>query len=307
MRTAANLWEHPSTERITLIAGWRQWADAGCASSGLPQYLIERTNARKIGEIDPAGFYVFQVPGTHDLFRPEVKLKDGYRISMGRKRNDFYYTGDARRGLLIFLGDEPQLNAETYAEAFLDIAQEVGIQRAIAVAGVYGAMPYDKDRQISCVYSLRRMKMELEQYALRFSNYEGGATICTFMVDRAEPRGVEFAALYAMVPAYDFGQSQAAGQGLRIENDFKAWYDLMVRIEHLCDLGLDLTDLERRSEQVLASMRAEIDELDRKMPQLRVRRYLEKVDEQFTEMPFVPIGDVWEKGLRDIFGDMGPA
>jgi len=307
MREAAKLWQHPSAKQITLIAGWRQWADAGCVSSGLPQYLIERTEARKIGEIDPAGFYVFQVPGTHDLFRPEVKLKDGYRLSMSRSKNEFYYAGDARRGLLIFLGDEPQLNAEEYAEAFLDVVQELGVQRVLAVAGVYGAMPYDKDRQISCAYSLRGMKMELERYALRFSDYEGGATICTFVLDRAEARDIEFVAFYAMVPAYDFGQGVAAGQGLRIENDFKAWYDLMLRVEHMRDLGLDLADLEQRSEQVTASMRSEIEELDRKMPQLRVRRYLEKVDEQFTEMPFVPIGDVWEKGLRDIFGDAGSA
>ena len=62
-----------------MIVGWRQWADAGGISSELPQYLIEKTGAQKIGEIKPDGFYLFQIPGTHHFLRPEIKLKEGYR------------------------------------------------------------------------------------------------------------------------------------------------------------------------------------------------------------------------------------
>ena len=62
-----------------MIAGWHQWADAGSISSGLPLYLIEQTQARKIGRIKPDGFYLFQIPGAHHLLRPVVKLNEGYR------------------------------------------------------------------------------------------------------------------------------------------------------------------------------------------------------------------------------------
>jgi len=60
-----------------MIAGWHEWADAGAVSSGLPQYLIDETRARKIGEIAPDGFYLFQIPGTHHLLRPVVQLEEG--------------------------------------------------------------------------------------------------------------------------------------------------------------------------------------------------------------------------------------
>ena len=73
------LWEKPIAEKKYMIAGWQQWADAGAISSGLPQYLVDQTNARKIGQIKPDGFYLFQLPGTHHLLRPEVKLDEGYR------------------------------------------------------------------------------------------------------------------------------------------------------------------------------------------------------------------------------------
>lgn len=304
MDELVELWEQPKAEEMYLIAGWHQWADAGNVSSGLPQYLIEQLRARLIGRIAPDQFYLFQIPGTHHLLRPEVKLHEGYRVALRHKKNEFYYAGDERRGLVIFLGDEPHLNAERYADAFLDVVQALNVKRVIAVGGVYGAMPYEKDRQISCVYSLRHLKDELDLYAVQFSNYEGGVTIGTFVLDRAEARGIEFIVFYAMVPAYDFGQGIVAVQGIRIENDFKAWYDLMRRINHMWKLGLDLSDLEARSDEVILSMRAKIDELDRTMPQLRVRRYLEKVAEEFTEMSFVPLDDVWERGLRDILEDL---
>ena len=50
------LWEKPAAEEKYMIVGWHQWADAGAISSGFPQYLIEQTGARKIGEIKPMDF-----------------------------------------------------------------------------------------------------------------------------------------------------------------------------------------------------------------------------------------------------------
>ncbi|MCB0226583.1 MAG: hypothetical protein KDI02_23015, partial [Anaerolineae bacterium] len=69
----------PHPEELYMIAGWHQWADAGAISSGLPQYIINHLEATKIGEIKPDGFYLFQIPGTHHLLRPEIKLEQGYR------------------------------------------------------------------------------------------------------------------------------------------------------------------------------------------------------------------------------------
>jgi len=298
------LWEKPIAEETYMIAGWRQWADAGAISSGLPQYLIDKTGARKIGEIKPDGFYLFQIPGTHHFLRPQIKLEEGYRKALTPRSNEFFYSGNDKKGLLIFLGEEPHLNADRYADALLDVVQELDVRRVAAVGGVYGAMPYDRDREVSCVYSLREMKKELAQYAVKFSNYEGGTTIGTYLVDRAERRGIELLVFYGFVPAYDFSQLTTLVQGVRIENDFKAWYDLMRRFNHMFDIEIDLSDLERRSEELTSSMDAKIDELDEQMPQLEIREYMEKVAEDFKERPFIPLDDVWAKGLQDIFDDM---
>lgn len=304
MDELVELWEKPEAEEKYMIVGWHQWADAGSTSSALPQYLIDYIGANKIGEIKPDGFYLFQIPGTHDLLRPKINLDEGYRQSLKPRKNEFFYSGNPQKGLIIFLGEEPHLNVEQYAEAFFDVVEELDVNRVVAVGGVYGAMPYDKDREISCIYSLRPMKKELENYAVKFSNYEGGATIGSYLVDKAEKRGIEFLVFYAFVPAYDFSQLSMLLQGIRIENDFKAWYDIMRRFNHMFGLEIDLSDLEQQSEDLYTSMEAKIKDLEGKMPQLKVREYLDQLAQDFTERSFLPLGEVWERELGDIFKNL---
>jgi hypothetical protein len=147
------------------------------------------------------------------------------------------------------------------------------------------------------------MKDELADYAVTFSNYEGGVSIGTYLVDRAEEKGIEYVVFYALVPAYDFEQPSTLVQGMRIENDFKAWYDLLRRFNHMFEMEIDLSELETYSDELLSSMDAKVAELEEKMPQLNVREYMEQLTREFTERPFMPLGDVWERGLRDIFTD----
>ncbi len=300
MNDLVEFWEQPRNAR-TLIAGWQQWADAGDVSSGLPAYLVEHIGARPFGRLVPHGYYLFQIPTTHHLMRPVVKLSDGHIERMDEKSNEFYYAADGDDSVVIFVGDEPQLNHEQYADAFLDAVQALGIERLILLAGVYGAVPYDKDREVSCVYSLPNMRTALKDYAVRFSNYEGGTTIGIYVVHFAEQRGIEAVVLSALVPSYDFSQSGMAVQPVVIGEDYKAWHDLMTRINHLCHLHVDLSDLEEQSRDLIATWNDKMNELAHNMPELNVDEYLGRVRSEFHERPFAPLGDVWIEGLKGLF------
>jgi proteasome assembly chaperone (PAC2) family protein len=306
MNALFEVWDRPSVGKY-MIAGWHQWADAGAISSGLPQYLIDKMHAKRIGRIRPGGFYLFQLPGAHHFLRPVVTLEEGHRKRLQQKRNEFFCPAEAEtemafeKGFLIFLGEEPHQNEEQYAKAFLDAVQNLGVERVAAVAGVYGSVPYNKDRDISCVYSLPGMKDELSRYAIRFSDYEGGATISTYIADKAEQRGIEFFALYGFVPSYDFSTESMAVHPIVIEEDYKAWYDMMRRLDHMFDLGIDLSDLERKSAELSSTWDSKIEQLANTMPELKVKDYIENVNADFTETSFVPLSNVWEEALRDIF------
>ncbi len=290
-------------EESYLIAGWRQWADAGDVSSGLPQYLIDQTGAQKIGQIRSDSFYLFQVPATQHFLRPEIKLQEGYRAEMRSRKNEVYYTGNERKGLYVFLGDEPHLNVERYAEVFFNLAQTLKVKRIVALGGVYAAVPYDKDRQISCTFSLPEMRKELSEYAVRFSSYEGGATIGLYLADRAEPLGIQYLDLYAMVPLYDLSELAPAAEQIMVSNDYKAWYDLMRRINYMLKLGLDLSDLEQKSNALTRSIAKQIQAIENKVSQAKLEEYLAKVNAAFTELSFLPLDDAWETGLSDILKD----
>lgn len=302
MPDAVEISHYPKAHDIYMIAGWHQWADAGSVSSGLPEYLIQQTKARKIGSIRPDGFYLFQIPGTHDLVRPVVRFDEGYPQSLDTPRNELYYSGNDERGVVFFMGDEPHLDMERYTAAFLQAAQSLGVKRIVGLGGVYGELPYNKERMVSCIYSLLSMKEEMRGLTVNLSDYHGGASIGSYICRRAGEQGMEFVGLYAFVPTYDFAKAQI-GNAIRIEQDFTAWLGVMRRINFMLKTTFNLSDLERKSKQLVQLVDAKVDELDRAAPELGVRDYLTRLSEEFTEMPFSPLDDVWEEELRRLFDD----
>jgi proteasome assembly chaperone (PAC2) family protein len=219
-------------------------------------------------------------------------------------KSELHYAEFGEKGLVIFLGEEPHVNEEEYAEAFFDIVEKLGVKRVVAVGGVYGAMPYNKDRDISCVFSQEEMRKEMEEYAVRFSNYEGGTTIGSYLAYHAGQRNLEYICFHGFVPAYDFGQVMLPAQSVRIEDDVKAWYDIMRRVDFMFHLGIDLSELRIQSDELVTSMEEQMEELARQAPQLDVHDYLQKLDEEFTENAFMPLDDVWERELGDLLDDL---
>jgi proteasome assembly chaperone (PAC2) family protein len=301
MTDAVEILEHPEAEEMYMIVGWRQWADAGSTSSGLPDYLIEQTKARKIGSIRPDGFYLFQIPGTHDLVRPVVKFEQGYPESLETQHNDLYYADHNQHGLLIFIGDEPQMDIERYTKSILHIVKTLSVKRIIGLGGVYGELPYNKERMISSIYSLTEMKEELQNIAVNLSDYHGGASVGSYICRRSGEQGIEYVSFYAFVPAYDFSNTAQVANSIRIENDYMAWLGIMQRINHMIHLELDLADLEEKSKELIELFDKRIAELDDESPQLGVRDYINRLSDEFVPIPFSPLDDVWEQELRRLF------
>ena len=296
-----NLVEKPVAKDINMLIGWRQWADAGSVSSGLPQYLIEQSKAYKIGEIDTSGFYLFQIPGTHDLVRPVVKFKDGYPEFLEQERNEFFYAGDEARGLVYFLGDEPHLDVERYINTLLQAAKTLRVKRIIGFGGVYGELPYNKERMISSTYSQKYLKAELENLSVSFSDYHGGGSIGSYLCRRAAEQGIEYISLYAFVPTYDFSSTSREASGIQIENDFMAWLGIMRRVDYLLKMNFEFSDLEAKSQRLVKLIDAKIEEIAKNFPDANVHEYLQRLEEDFEEVIFEPLQDLWEDEINRLF------
>ncbi len=59
---------------------------------------------------------------------------------------------------MIFLGDEPHMDAERYIRALLGAAKEMNVKQIIHLGGVYGQVPYDKQRHVHGIFSLPHLK-----------------------------------------------------------------------------------------------------------------------------------------------------
>jgi len=306
MPVALELWEQPQEEEINMIIGWRQWADAGSVSSGLPQYLIEQTKAKQIGVVKNDGFYLFQIPGTHDLVRPVVNFTEGYPEQLETQRNELYFTNHQGRGVVIFIGDEPHLDVERYVANILQAVKTLHVKRIIGLGGVYGELPYNKDRLISSIYSMPKLKGELTDLAVNLSDYHGGASIGSYLCRRAGDQDVEYLSFYAFVPTYDISSINQVSNTIRIENDYMAWLGIMKRINHMLKLELDLSDLEGKSDHLIELMDSKVEELDRNEPQLGMRAFLDRLENEFNEIQFNPLDDVWEEELRRLFNKLDP-
>jgi proteasome assembly chaperone (PAC2) family protein len=296
MQSALELRETPQATNTVMLVGWRQWADAGSISSALPRYLLERTKSRKIGQLNNDGFYLFQFPGTHDLLRPVVKFEDGLPSQLELPKNEFYYGTVGNTGVLYFIGDEPHMDVERYANAVLDAAQALNVSRIIGFGGVYAEVPYNKERSVSVAYSKPSLKEELAKLSVIFSNYHGGASMGSVMTKFAGERDMDYIGLYAFVPTYDLSRFSSLENAIRLENDFMAWHGVMRRVNYLLKTHFDLSDLEKRSETLVTVLDEKVDELQAQSASA-VHAYFEQLAANFNEEVFEPLDDLWEAEL----------
>jgi len=296
--------EKPSAKYM--IAGWRrQWSDGGGISGGLPRYLIEKQKAKQIGELGPEVSkmcYPFQVPGTHDSYRPRIAFQDGLPANAMHRQNYFYDAGD---GLIIFRGEEPWTRLDIYAEAFFLAVKELGIIRTAAVEGYNGAAPPELERNISCIYSHAGMKEELEKYALRFSNYgsqsRNGPTIGMALVTLAhyEYTDCEMFRLGAMAPMFPFWTSNNEPVG--IPRDHRAFYDIMRRLNSMFKQDIDLSELLALGDSECHSLGETLEKICSTNPQ--AKELIDRARSEYSYSPFVEpveLDPALDRTLEDI-------
>ena len=301
---------HEKPDVQYMIAGWRrQWSDGGEISGGLPRYLIDKFGARRIGELGnevSRMCYPFQVPGTHDIYRPRVSYKDGLPVSEMHRRNYFY---DAGNGLIIYLGEEPWFRIDIYGQAFIQAIKELGIRQTVVVEGYNGAAPPDLERNVSCVYSQPSMKENLEKYSLRFSNYgsrgRSGPTIGMALITMANQQhsDMEIFRLGAMAPMYPF--NSANNQPVGIARDHRAYYDIMRRLKVMFNLEIDLADLVTMADTECHELQEALERIGTDNP--KAKDLIDRARSDYVVSPFVEpanLDPALDRSLEDIIQNM---
>ena len=186
-----------------LLLGFSGWMDGGDVSTGTVKVLIDKLYARQIAEIDHHGFYIYNFPGAMDvtsLFRPHCRIKKGIIREFTFAENAFYAAEN--EDLILFEGKEPNMGWVEYGDCVFKLCRDFGVKSVYFIGSVSGLVPHTRDPQFFCSVSDAQMKPRFENYGVKFSDYEGPASIVTYLTTRAKDEGVEMVSLVATVPAY---------------------------------------------------------------------------------------------------------
>jgi len=257
-----------------LLIGLFGWMDGGDVSTGVVQGLVERLDARPIASIDADPFYIYNFPGSMELsalFRPHVNLTDGLVQDYREPTNTFY--SDPANDLILFVGKEPHLHWQQFTRLFFQFAQQAQVQEIYFVGSFAGLVPHSREPKLSGSVSSQAARDKMAHYHLHFSDYEGPASISTYMLQIARNKQIDMTNLVAEIPAYIEGRNPRC-----IEAMMRRVVALLGIDLNLDDLRLLADEFERRVNEVVT----ERDDLAQ-----HIRKLEEIYDQELfdTEMP----------------------
>lgn len=240
--------ESPQFQEPRLVLGFSGWMDGGDVSTGTLRVLIEKLQARPFAEISPEGFYIYNFPGAMELtalFRPHCRIHQGLIRAFEFPKSAFY--ASAEHDVILFLGKEPNLAWEDYADNIFRVCTQFGVKMIYFIGSVSGLVPHTRDPHMFCSVSDAELKPVFDRFGIRLSDYEGPASIATYLMAEAKRRAVEMVNLVATVPAYVQGSNPKCIDAVarRIAG--------MIGVElHLDDLRAAADEFEKKLSEVVS-------------------------------------------------------
>jgi len=278
--------QEPQIYEPRLVLGFSGWMDGGDVATGTVGYLVRKLDARPFAEISPEGFYIYNMPGMMDvaaLFRPHVRIAGGLIEFLGLPTNTFYFHAGQR--LILFVGREPNLQWETFAGLVFQLCQRYSVRRIYTVGSVSSLVPHSREPRLLCTVSSQSLKDLMHQFGVRFTEYEGPASIVTYLAHMAPRHGLECINLIATIPAYVQGSNPRCIEAMTR------------RLTAMLQLDLDLSELRAIADE----FERRVGELVQQQPELAEK--ISKLEADYDNEVFESeLGDLkqWlqEKGIR---------
>lgn len=227
-----SIYERPNLHNPRLLLGLSGWMDGGEVSTGTVDCLVDKLDARRFAEIEPDGFYICSFPGSMEitaLFRPHTKINEGIIESYDAPSSTFFYSD--KSDLILFTGKEPNLNWEDFGECIFSMCAEFGVKMIYFIGSVAGLVPHTREPRLLCSVSHPQLKETFQHYGVKFSNYEGPASIITYLIANCRKWDIGMVSLVATIPAYVQG------------NNPKCIEAVTRRVAGMLELDMDFGDL----------------------------------------------------------------
>jgi len=195
--------EPPKLKNATMLLALTGWMDGGLVSTGTVRHLMSVREVKEIGRIDPDPFYIYNFPGSMEvasIFRPTVKHENGLITEWEPPTNIFHC--DAESNLVFFIGQEPNLRWQSFADCIFEMAKKVGVKRIIFMGSFGGSVPHTRDPRMYGSVSHEHLKQILTDYGVRLSDYEGPAGFSSLLLAQSPDRKMEMLSIVAEIPGY---------------------------------------------------------------------------------------------------------
>jgi len=280
------VYRQPKLRNARMVLAFSGWMDGGDTSTGTVEYLVKKLAAQELAEIDPADFYIYNFPGSMEisaLFRPDTKIENGLITRYQEPTNKFFCSEEHK--LVLFTGKEPNLRWKEYAECILSLASEFNVTMIYFVGSVAGLVPHTRDPRFHGSVSEDNLKLLLQNYSIEPSNYEGPASIITYLTVLAREKSIGMVTLVAEIPAYVEGRN------------VKCIEAATRKLASILGLQLDLDDLRAMSDEFEIAM----NELVQRRPELaeQARKMEENYDKEVLDAEMEDLKTWFEKqGIR---------
>jgi len=274
--------ERPELRSPILVAAFRGWNDGGQAASLAAGYLAKLWNAQQFAEIDPEGFFDFQVT------RPHVSLVDGVTRKVEWPETAFRHASlpGLDRDAVLLTGNEPNVRWKAFTRLIVELVEELRVELVVTLGSLLADVPHTRPAPVTGSASDADL---VERLGLETSRYEGPTGIVGVLHDACRKAGIASASLWAAVPHYvSLAPSPRAAQAL------------CDRLGNLLAVDIDTEELrqagEAYAEQVSAAVASDEE----------TQAYVEELEQRTDEIPDegqLPSGDALAAELTRFLRD----
>ncbi len=272
--------EFPDLRNPVMIAAFEGWNDAGDAATAAVEQLGLTWDATPLTELDPEGFYDFQVT------RPTVRLIDGVTrtIDWPTTRLSACRLEGSPSDVILVHGIEPNFRWRAFCDELLKIAVDHQVATVIGLGALLADVPHTRPIQVT---GSAHDEETAARLGLARSRYEGPTGISGVFQDACVQAGIPSLSFWASVPHY---VSQAPSP--------KATLALLHRVEEILDIEVPLGTLPNQAaewETEVSQIASEDEEISEYIRALEER---EEEDEPLQPASGESIAAEFERYLR---------
>lgn len=183
-------------KRPAIVIGFAGWPDAGGVSTLSVSYLRESLNASQIGHIEMSDFI------DHTQHRPVVVIEDGILKVIGMPAFEVYWGLASERDIILIRGYEPISGWDKLVKSIFALVGKFGVESLVSIGGLLDRVPHTRPVRLSFLTTSKEVYYKAISLGMRPSNYQGPASIHSYLMHECGKLGLEAISVWGHVPSY---------------------------------------------------------------------------------------------------------